>query len=190
MLNELTISELTSKLARREVSAREATQACLQQIQRVEPDIRAFLSYDAEDALAQADAADKVLADGVRSAERPLLGVPIAIKDVIAVKAAADLRIEDSWKVRVALRRHCHSEIESCGRRGFWQAQHGRFAMGSRRKIPHFKSREIPGIRRAFRAVPPAERRRQLRRTNVLGRLVPTRGDRFGSLRPFAAALD
>ena len=52
MLNQLTISELTAKLARREVSAREATQACLDQIQRVDGRIHAFISHDAADALA------------------------------------------------------------------------------------------------------------------------------------------
>jgi aspartyl-tRNA(Asn)/glutamyl-tRNA(Gln) amidotransferase subunit A len=84
MLNQLTISELTAKLAGREVSAREATQACLDQIARVDGKIHAFLSYDAADALAQADAADKLRAhDG---ANCPLLGVPIAMKDVLAVK--------------------------------------------------------------------------------------------------------
>src|SRR5882724_1504223 len=64
MLNQLTISELVPKLARREVSSREIIQACLDQIQRVEPQIRAFISYDAADILAQADVADKALASG------------------------------------------------------------------------------------------------------------------------------
>ena len=86
MLNHLTISELTAKLAQREVSAREATQACLDQITRVDGQIHAFLSYDAADALAQADAADKILAAGGSDSHRPLLGVPIAVKDVLAVK--------------------------------------------------------------------------------------------------------
>lgn len=86
MLNQLTISELTAKLARRETSAREATQACLDQIKRVDGQIHAFLSYDAADALAQADAADKAIAGGASHAQRPLLGVPIGIKDVLAVK--------------------------------------------------------------------------------------------------------
>lgn len=88
MLNQLTISALTAKLAKREVSSREATQACLNHIQAVDGRIRAFLSYDAKDALAQADAADQALAAGATHAERSLLGVPIAIKDVIAVKGA------------------------------------------------------------------------------------------------------
>src|SRR6266404_549406 len=86
MLNQLTISELVSKLAKREVSSHAAMQACLAQIERVEGKIRAFIRHDPADALAQADAADKALAEGQTHAQRPLLGVPIAIKDVIAVK--------------------------------------------------------------------------------------------------------
>ena len=86
MLNQLTISELTGKLARREVSAREAMQASLDQVKRVEGEIHAFISYDGVDALAQADAADKAIAGGASHAQRPLLGVPVAVKDVLAVK--------------------------------------------------------------------------------------------------------
>jgi len=86
MLNQLTISGLASKLAKRESSAHEAMQACLDQIQRVDGRIRAFISYDAADALAQADAADQALRAGQTHEQRPLLGVPVAIKDVIAVK--------------------------------------------------------------------------------------------------------
>jgi aspartyl-tRNA(Asn)/glutamyl-tRNA(Gln) amidotransferase subunit A len=86
MLNQLTIAELVPKLAKREVSSRAATQACLDRIQRVDGDIHAFIRCDAADALAQADAADHAIASGQTHEQRPLLGVPIAIKDVIAVK--------------------------------------------------------------------------------------------------------
>ena len=85
MLNQLTISDLTAALARRDVSAREAMQACLDQIGRVDGKIHAFISHDAADALAQADAADELRAFG-GGAGHPLLGVPIAVKDVLAVK--------------------------------------------------------------------------------------------------------
>src|SRR5215470_10564008 len=86
MLNQLTILELTTKLAKGDASARAVTQACLDQIQRVDGTLRAFISYDAADSFVQADAADQALAKGETHAQRPLLGVPIAIKDVIAVK--------------------------------------------------------------------------------------------------------
>src|SRR5260221_1945838 len=86
MLNKLTVAELTAKLASREASAREAMQACLDQIQRVDGQVHAFITYDSADALAQADAADQQLARGTSHSEKPLLGVPIAVKDVIAVK--------------------------------------------------------------------------------------------------------
>src|SRR5207249_10300516 len=81
-----TISELAATLAKREVSAREVMQSCLEQIQRVDGRIHAFLSYNAPDALEQAAAADKALAAGATHAQQPLLGVPVALKDLLAVK--------------------------------------------------------------------------------------------------------
>ena len=87
MFNQLSLCDLAARLARREVSAHDATQACLDRIERVEPHLHAFLSHDAADALAQAAVADQVLAGG-GDPTRPLLGVPIAIKDVIAVRGA------------------------------------------------------------------------------------------------------
>jgi aspartyl-tRNA(Asn)/glutamyl-tRNA(Gln) amidotransferase subunit A len=86
MPNELTIAELVTKLGKREVSARETMQACIDRVQKVDGNIGAFISYDAQDALAQANGADAALASGETHQQRPLLGVPIAIKDVIAVK--------------------------------------------------------------------------------------------------------
>jgi len=86
MPNHLTLSGLAARLARRDVSAREATQACLDQIARVDGQIHAFIRHDAADALAQADAADQALAAGATHAQKPLLGIPIAIKDVLAVQ--------------------------------------------------------------------------------------------------------
>ena len=86
MLNQLTISELAEKLSNREVSAHEAMQSCLDQIQRVDGEIHAFLSHDAADAFAQADAADQIFSAGKPDESKPLLGIPIAVKDVLAVK--------------------------------------------------------------------------------------------------------
>ncbi len=86
MLNQLTVTELKDKLAAREVTARQAMQACLDRMDRVEPQVHAFLSCNTADAIAQADAADHILQQGGVPADKPLLGVPIAVKDVLAVK--------------------------------------------------------------------------------------------------------
>jgi aspartyl-tRNA(Asn)/glutamyl-tRNA(Gln) amidotransferase subunit A len=86
MPNRLTISELKGRLERREVSAREAIDACLARVEQLDERLKAFLSCDAEDARAQADAADRARAGGVTQADRPLLGVPVAVKDVLCVR--------------------------------------------------------------------------------------------------------
>ncbi len=86
MLNQLTITELSAKIAKREVSAREAMQACLDRVRAVDGEIKAFLSHDDADALEQADAIDRANSVGAAPSGQPLLGVPIAVKDVLAVK--------------------------------------------------------------------------------------------------------
>src|SRR5262245_15582096 len=86
MLHQLTISELQKRLISRETTAREAVHACLDQIKRVDQTVKAFLSYNERDALQRADEVDKLIGSGATLAQYPLLGVPIAIKDVLAVK--------------------------------------------------------------------------------------------------------
>ena len=50
ILHELTIAELTAKLASKEVSSREAMHSCLDRIDAVDDRINAFISIDREDA--------------------------------------------------------------------------------------------------------------------------------------------
>lgn len=83
MLHRLSIAELTRRLQTRQCSSREAVQACLDRIAAVDARVRAFLHLDASDALAQADAADRILAAAGPHPDRPLLGVPVALKDLI-----------------------------------------------------------------------------------------------------------
>ena len=58
-------------------SARDVTQSYLRGLQSVEGKLQSFISVNAEDALAQAEAVDRRLAQGE---VLPLAGVPIAIK--------------------------------------------------------------------------------------------------------------
>jgi amidase len=67
-------------LADAEVSSRELTERSLRRIEETQATLNAFRVVCAEQALADADAADRRLAAGERA---PLLGVPVAIKDDI-----------------------------------------------------------------------------------------------------------
>lgn len=82
MLHQLTLTDLTHRLASRDCSAVDALQSCLDQIRSVDGQLHAFLSWDESDARRQAEFADALLASGVTHEQRPLLGVPIALKDV------------------------------------------------------------------------------------------------------------
>ena len=79
-----TIATLAAQLDAKKMSAVELTQAVIARTRAVEPRVHAFNSFDPADALAQAAASD-----ARRAAEQscgPLDGIPIALKDVIAVK--------------------------------------------------------------------------------------------------------
>ncbi|MBU2509319.1 Asp-tRNA(Asn)/Glu-tRNA(Gln) amidotransferase subunit GatA [Patescibacteria group bacterium] len=77
-LNELTIKKARELLDKGEVSSREITQACLDQIRAKDGEIHAFLDVYEQEAL---EAADK--SDARRKSEvlGPLDGIPIALKD-------------------------------------------------------------------------------------------------------------
>jgi aspartyl-tRNA(Asn)/glutamyl-tRNA(Gln) amidotransferase subunit A len=71
------VADIARRVATRELSAVEATEAALAEIERLEPRLRAFVTVAGERALEEAAAADR------RSAPRgPLHGVPLAVKDL------------------------------------------------------------------------------------------------------------
>src|SRR3954471_7114061 len=84
MLNQLTISEATERLRKKDISAKQILQDCFQRIEQVDERLHAFLSYDRANALTQAEAIDSQIAQG--HTNKPLLGIPIGIKDVLSVK--------------------------------------------------------------------------------------------------------
>jgi aspartyl-tRNA(Asn)/glutamyl-tRNA(Gln) amidotransferase subunit A len=77
-------------LRRGDLSSRELTQAYLDRIARLEPALHAFITTTPDLALAQAEAADRRLAEWRKhpgDAPLPaLLGVPLAVKDVLCLK--------------------------------------------------------------------------------------------------------
>ena len=81
-LHESTVAQLAASLRRREVSALEAAQHYLARA-KAHDGLGAFLATDEQVTLAQARAADARLAAGDPG---PLLGVPIAHKDIFVTR--------------------------------------------------------------------------------------------------------
>ena len=82
-LTQLTVSGALRLMRRGEISALELTEAHLSRIAALDSDIGAYLTVTADLARRQAKAADEARSAGD---ERPLLGIPIAIKDVLSTK--------------------------------------------------------------------------------------------------------
>jgi aspartyl-tRNA(Asn)/glutamyl-tRNA(Gln) amidotransferase subunit A len=82
-LHALTIHELDDRLAKGEIGARDVTEAFYRRIDALDDRVHAYLTLTREQALKQADQADHRRQMGESG---PLLGVPLAIKDVICTK--------------------------------------------------------------------------------------------------------
>jgi len=91
-LTRLFAHEMAERLRQGEVSSRDLTEAHLEVAERDNRALNAWLSIDRERALEQADAADARLAaargegDDAVDALHPLLGIPVALKDLISVE--------------------------------------------------------------------------------------------------------
>ncbi|MBI5841742.1 MAG: Asp-tRNA(Asn)/Glu-tRNA(Gln) amidotransferase subunit GatA [Chloroflexi bacterium] len=82
-LTSLSLTEMQSALAKGETSSVELTQATLDSIANLDPKLHTFLHVAGKQALHQARQADEERAQKVN---KPLLGLPIAIKDVLTVE--------------------------------------------------------------------------------------------------------
>src|SRR5215210_2680692 len=89
--------EARERLRAGDVSAEELTRAHLDRIEQVDEELGAFLTVTADMALTQARVADRRLRDGDPA---PLLGVPIALKDLFAnqgIRTTCASRILESF---------------------------------------------------------------------------------------------
>ncbi len=76
----MSLTAVAKAIAEKRVSSREVAQSCLDRIAKWQPELNAFMSIEAEDALKAADAADAALVKG--GAKGALHGVPLAHKDM------------------------------------------------------------------------------------------------------------
>jgi aspartyl-tRNA(Asn)/glutamyl-tRNA(Gln) amidotransferase subunit A len=82
-LTGMSITRLLEGFEKGEFTSVQVTRAYLDRIQRLDPVIRAYITVTPERALADAEKADRMRQQGDR---RPLLGVPLGIKDVISTE--------------------------------------------------------------------------------------------------------
>src|SRR5690348_5388335 len=97
-LFRMTAAEIAEAVRGGEVSAAEVTDAHLARIERVDPQVRAFLHVAADGAREAASAVDRRRAAG--EALGPLAGVPLALKDVFTTKdmpTTCGSAILDGW---------------------------------------------------------------------------------------------
>ena len=145
-LTGLTIAEARAGLRARKFSAEELTFAHLQAIEVLNPRLNAYLSVGHAQAVEQARAADAALADGDT---RPLLGIPLAIKDLFCTKG---VRTTAGSKILMPFVPPYESTVtESLLRDGavfLGKTNMDEFAMGSSNMTSHYGPVENPWKRR------------------------------------------
>lgn len=82
-LHTLTITQAKEGLKTKKFSSIELTKACLERIKQTEPKLNALVTLTEEEALKNAEHADKLLSHGD---DKPLLGIPFVIKDNFSTK--------------------------------------------------------------------------------------------------------
>ncbi len=82
-LTDLTLASARDALVRRDIGARELTEAHLDAIETIDDRLNCFITRTPDLARAAADAADAALA---RGEARPLTGIPLAVKDLFCTE--------------------------------------------------------------------------------------------------------
>lgn len=82
-LNDLTITEAKKGFKEKKFSAVELTRAYLERIQKLEPKLHAFITICEKEAIRDAEYADELIRDNI---EKPLLGIPLTLKDMYLTK--------------------------------------------------------------------------------------------------------
>src|SRR5579859_2509743 len=99
MTKAFTISELSQRVRRREISPVEITRGCLQRIEAGNAALNAFITVMAESALEEARAAEAEIGRG--DWRGPLHGIPVALKDLIDTAGVRTTAASALYKDRI-----------------------------------------------------------------------------------------
>ena len=186
--------ELAARLRAGEVTSREITLAHLDVAERQNHALNAWLVIERERALAEADAADARLAAArsegaaVVAALHPLLGLPVAVKDLVSVaggQCTAGSRILEGYVAPYDA--HVTERLRDAGAVILGKTNMDEFAMGSSNENSYFGPVRNPWDTRRFPAAAPAARRRRWPRASRPPRQAPTQADRSASRHPSPA---
>ena len=135
-LTDASLADLARELAARSLSSRELTQHFLDRIAALNPTINAFVTVDAGKSLAEAAAADALIAAGQAG---PLTGVPIAHKDIFCT---------DGWLTTCGSKMlsnfvapydaHVIQRFKAAGLPSLGKTNMDEFAMGSSNETSYF----------------------------------------------------
>ena len=148
---ELSLCEAAERIRSRALSSREVTAACVERIERHAGALNCFIRFDPDEALAQADAADRALAAG--EAAGPLHGVPLAHKDMFyraGVVCTCGSKIRRGFvpdRTATVLRR-----LDAAGALDVGGLNLSEFAHGPTGHNAHFGACRNPGTPRTSRA--------------------------------------
>lgn len=123
-------------LASKQTSSLELTQTFLQRIAQHNPQINAYISLDTDKTLAQAQAADAMIAAGKA---QPLTGIPIAQKDIFCAKGWTTTCGSKMLANFVApYDAHVISQFDAVGAVNLGKTNMDEFAMGSSNETSYF----------------------------------------------------
>ncbi|MBI5785310.1 MAG: Asp-tRNA(Asn)/Glu-tRNA(Gln) amidotransferase subunit GatA [Rhodocyclales bacterium] len=136
---ESSLQQLSAALAAKKVSAVELATLFLDRIERLNPALNAFITTDRERTLAMARAADARRAKGPGEHCGPLLGVPLAHKDIFCT---------EGWRTTCGSKMlanfvspydaHVVSQLKTAGMVTLGKLNMDEFAMGSSNETSHF----------------------------------------------------
>lgn len=140
-LCSFSLTQIRDLLREEKISAQDVTSACLDRIAQTEPRLDALLHVDAENALAQARQMDTQGLDP----SKPLWGVPITIKDVLATTGlpttCGSKILENFTPVYDA---HCVARLKEAGAIILGKNNMDEFAMGSSTENSAYKITKNP----------------------------------------------
>lgn len=140
---KMTAVELGQKIAAKEVSAVEATQAYLAQINKVEDDVNSFVTVDEQGAMKKATEVQAKIDRGELTG--PLAGVPVAIKDNMCTKelltTCSSKILENYWPTYTAT---AVEKLEAAGAIILGKTNMDEFAMGSTTETSYYGETKNP----------------------------------------------